>query len=814
MKRNSFVGGEVSPSMALRCDMDVYARSCSKLVNFDLNQTGGISRRRGMTPIAKAMDDSVLLPYRYDSDDVYLIEIGHSKLIVRSADTNDVVATFEDSSYNYADLNSVRAIQCNALLIITSPDMPPMSLRMNSATSWTFEAFSFKMPPWYSEDARGSNLTVTNEGDDLYSVAFGSGTEAEESAAPTAGEMLRFSYYTTQAEAFAKSSALRAGVTTVTMVASTSSFAAGDKFAIRTDSSCTYFVCKKAFTGSDSFVTGMTSPANYPDNFIEAEDYSGFDDVEPIYAMTKSMSFKKGQKVALQSGYYSLYTCIKAFGADDFIMGSTSPEDYPDHFINGIAVGDALTCGGKWEFYCSGTWFGSYEIRRSYDGAALDGNWQTLGESFSRIGSSTNELVTGDEESEECWVRLFITRSRYMGQDDLESGWPADSCSNRLIVSSYKHNMLLKARSASRFTDVSAVPIDIDGKRSSTLWSWGAFSGRYGYPAIAVLHESRLFFASTTVQPQTIWSSQSDDLDNFRVTSDDNGGMLLTMSTSTQAAICWMASRGDVLMVGTEDGEWVMQSPNEGALTPETVRIVNYGYHGSAHIPALLTQERVLYFERGSGRVYEYGYNYDSASYCSTDLTVFADHIAREHGGFLGGSILRKPDARAAVVMGDGTVAMMTYNAMHNVNAWHIYETEGTVESVAALPDGMNSDKLYLLVTRPKIGRWLECIASDSVYADSDGRDYTSTMETTFFSSPDDNDRKGHTSRAAIYITTTDTPVDNVKLDVGGGYSSINLDVFEDGWNEVSAACAWTRVPKIGVQVTGNSGFEMLACQI
>ena len=73
MKRLAFNGGEISPAMALRADMDVYARSCSELTNFDVAATGGISRRRGMRHVDEAMEGySRLIPYTYSGEIVYL----------------------------------------------------------------------------------------------------------------------------------------------------------------------------------------------------------------------------------------------------------------------------------------------------------------------------------------------------------------------------------------------------------------------------------------------------------------------------------------------------------------------------------------------------------------------------------------------------------------------------------------------------------------------------------------------------------------------------------------------------------------------
>ncbi len=67
--------------------------------------------------------------------------------------------------------------------------------------------------------------------------------------------------------------------------------------------------------------------------------------------------------------------------------GAVLPADYPGHFVRGLPIGDALPCKDNWEFYCSGGWYGSYEVRRSYDGPGLEREWETRGSSFSRLGA-------------------------------------------------------------------------------------------------------------------------------------------------------------------------------------------------------------------------------------------------------------------------------------------------------------------------------------------------------------------------------------------------------------------------------------------
>ena len=82
MKRVAFNGGELSPELALRSDMDVYMRGAQTLENFDVSQMGGIRRRRGMRPFADALEGSRIIPYIYSTDDRYIVEINSEKLRV------------------------------------------------------------------------------------------------------------------------------------------------------------------------------------------------------------------------------------------------------------------------------------------------------------------------------------------------------------------------------------------------------------------------------------------------------------------------------------------------------------------------------------------------------------------------------------------------------------------------------------------------------------------------------------------------------------------------------------------------------------
>lgn len=817
MKRVAFNGGELSPELALLSYLDPYMRGASCLENFDASQTGGIRRRRGMRPFADALEKSRLFPYEYSTDERFIVEVGSERLRVFDVAGNIV----SEHDAFFGSIDRLRVKQVNSLLVFTSPDYPVMVLKRNAAGKWTFEPFEFKHVPWREEGYRDYPVTVSCDAAGDYSVKFPDELDEVEKEC-CSGDLLRVSYYTSQQDLFDYASRLLNGVTVITVLSPSSNIEQGQLLARRADETKRYYSCTDDWTGSTSFVTGLTAPENYPDNFLAAESIDGYDQVTPINALSEGMSFHKGDKVVLNSGYWEFWTCIKAFDSSSYVSGSVEPENYPGHFVRGLAIGGAAPCRGSWQFYCSGSWIGEYEVRRSYDGPELEQEWETMGTSFSRIGATSNTLLTGDEQKEECWLRLFITRSRYEGTS-IMNGFPADSCSNRLVISPYKHDMLLRYTTVEdesgeivsfSWDYANDIKLDFSGSREVVDWSWQAFSEKYGYPALCDVLNQRLVLASTAAQPQTIWMSATDDLNNFHIGKTDDAALSRTMATTTQNPICWLIEHRGRLLLGTSNAEWVVSSGGNQAITYSNARIDNHGYVGSANCPAIMATDKVVYFERGSGRLYQYGYDFASDAYLSRDLTVFSDHVLRNGGGVRDGCFLRKPDAKAFFVLNDGTAALMTYNSLHEVNCWHRYTTAGTIESCAVLPNGTEADSLYLIVQRAD-GRYIEVIDDQSPYIDRYEHDYTSTMITNALTSVDARAKPQPMAEVKFYFGE-ETLVEGVQVTTDGEtWDSLDRNdaTMPKGWNSLITSGHWDYDVIVGIRVTGDRPLHVLALQ-
>lgn len=826
--RVAFNSGEIDEEVSLRVDVDAVSRACLRLENWEVSDMGGIRRRRGLKHFAPSSEESALFPFVYTYANAanmrFIVEVRQFEVNVYSIDGKRV-AHFESQldkpsmRFEFTP-RGVRYKQINKLLILTSLEQKPWVIKYNDGEEWVMEPYIFKNVPWRFSGSRQETVTLRYENEKYY-VDFDE-TLSEDERQPQSFDLLRLSYWTEQQETRASSAELCSGVKV--MNSPPASARAGDKFALRTEEVITYWVCKKEFDASVVYCPGLDDPSSYPDNFIRVDNAAGFEGATPVTSVKDlSSPVQKNTKIAMKSGYWEYYTCIKDFARGN--SSSTSLLDFPSNFIRGIEVGAALPCKGAWSFYCSGLWYGAYEVRRNYETKDLSPSWETRGVSFSQVGGASNVQIAGTEETEECYLRLFLTKSRYMGTD-IKSGFPPDGCDNKLIVESYKHNELLEYHTIGDvwlWENVTPIPGAAVPSREIKDWSWSAFSARYGYPLLCEVFNQRLVLASTPAQPQTLWFSAVDDLNNFELGSSNNSGMELTINDTSLNPMCWLQSQNNRLLVGTSEAEWVIAA-GQGGFYAGNATISDHGHYGSDGVSSLATSDKVLYVERGGGRVYEYGYSYESDGYLSKDLTQLAPHIAREHGGIVGCTFIKKPNSVAVFVLGDGQLALCTYNRTQQVNAWGRWVTAGQFLAAAALPNGNKNDLLFLLVRRES-GVNIEVYSTENEYED-DGNDYESVVLTNALFNVFET-RVGKQTKTEfalklgeeVSLLGDDGEHESGAVQISGD-GDFWLDVdrggakLKKGWDKWVPPAGIEWEPRLGVKVRGKRGFALFCIQV
>ncbi len=259
----AFNGGEVSSWMARRVDMDVLSRACGTLVNFDVSQMGGVSRRRGFGRIVAALDGSIILPYIYSTDDRYLVEVGPALLRVLSVE-GDVVASLP-SVWTAADVSTLRHKQVNSMLFLACPSHELMVLKRDDDGGFSLAPYEFKVRPWRYEEYRDFPVRLTLD-DGCYRLSFGEHSE-DPDAATNEGDVMRVQVTVPQQTGYSTGAVIRQGWVIAKAFTAASAFAAGKKLCINEGSYWSWWTCDKDFNGAVDFVGGLTSPADYPDHF-------------------------------------------------------------------------------------------------------------------------------------------------------------------------------------------------------------------------------------------------------------------------------------------------------------------------------------------------------------------------------------------------------------------------------------------------------------------------------------------------------------------------------------------------------------------
>ena len=940
MIRCAFNGGELSPTSAVRADLDNFHRGASRIENLDLGQMGGVSRRRGFRRVAAALEGSVILPYVYSTNDRFLVEVSPSLLRVLSAE-GDVVVSLP-SVWSQDDVSSLRHKQVNSMLFLACPTHELMVLKRDDEGAFSLAPYEFKARPWRYEEFRDFPVRLTlDEG--CYRVSFGDHA-SDPDAAVNEGDVMRVQVTVPQQTGFSTGAVVRQGWVIAKAFTAASTFTAGKKLCLNEGSYWSWWTCDRDFNGAADFVDGLTSPADYPEHFHKG-----------VVCHSNIITCKGSWTFYCYKERYGTYAVERRFPNEDWqllgtsnspvgaasnlqLTGDEAGEEcylrlmlYESQLSNGSDPSQGFpadSCGNKLvvDAYKKDVVLRLHSLSTSdvrkltlplgsdfcdffekmglpvfsallVDGARVDGGFEVSREgrmlTVKPDGVTTDDVGAGSMvrlEWEQAEVsldrfaegsiemyRFFLPAGTvvsmqgfvcvYAGQTVrlnstlnvcsfcegnggsyslrsvfstmekasftvLEDGvyvvrmetWTGGSVSQRAraqlevpACTAWMEAEVTEVTASAEYSlwdNVSAVPEGVPPSGESLMWSFAAFRGVYGFPSLVDVFQQRLVLAATQAQPQTVWLSKTDDLNSFEVGKQDDSALALTLSTTTQNRICWLMAQSSRLLLGTADAEWAV-SGGQGVMTYANARADSHGFVGSSDVPALMATDKVLYVERGGGRVYQYGYDYESDGFVSRDLTVFADHVLADGGGCRGVAFVRKPEPRAVFVRRDGALALMTYNSMHQVHAWHRYTTEGVFEGVAVLPNGDQADLLFALVERED-GRFIEVLAPGNEFQDPGGRDFVSVLETNALISLEAAGRRQH-SGGVMFFFGSDALVDGVEVSIDGTRWDV-LDrspssFLTRGWHSLVSDGCWNYDSMVGIRVSGNRDFNLLAIQ-
>lgn len=225
------------------------------------------------------------------------------------------------------------------------------------------------------------------------------------------------------------------------------------------------------------------------------------------------------------------------------------------------------------------------------------------------------------------------------------------------------------------------------------------FKEEGNYPRKVFLWQQRLGWASTDKRPLTIWMSRTANYENLSAASPpkDDDGIEVTLASESQDRIAWLMGENSLLM-GTTGAEYTITGADGGsALTPTSFSFSKQSNFGSEEIGAIFAAGKVLYAQRTTCEVREFGYNFEQDRYISPSMLILATHLIENN------KIIewewQQSESLLWCVMEDGTLIACTYMMEHEVIGWHKHTTDGKVLHVCCIP-GERKDLLFAVIER------------------------------------------------------------------------------------------------------------------
>lgn len=266
----------------------------------------------------------------------------------------------------------------------------------------------------------------------------------------------------------------------------------------------------------------------------------------------------------------------------------------------------------------------------------------------------------------------------------------------------------------------------------TTMSSSNNWPGAVGY------FQGRRWFGGTLTQLQNIFATKSGTESNmgYSLPAQATDRINIRIAARQAQTIRHFIPLGELLFL-TSGGEWSLLSGN-AAITGSSIDPRLQGGIGSNNVQPIITNTSVLYAQDRGGRVREMQYTWQQAGYKTVDKSIFAPHLFDTYS-IMSMAWTRGPLPIAWFVRSDGTLLGFTYIPEQQIGAWHTHTTDGTFESVCAVPEG-NEDVLYATVKRTINGRTVRAVErlhsramatlSDAYYVDC-GLTYTGTAATT-----------------------------------------------------------------------------------
>jgi hypothetical protein len=299
--------------------------------------------------------------------------------------------------------------------------------------------------------------------------------------------------------------------------------------------------------------------------------------------------------------------------------------------------------------------------------------------------TADNQFVYGLVQLTELWA-AWVSGNAYVVGNVINYGAHSYTCivntSGTTIPPSDPTHWSL----GSPYIQTAQVITPLYSTNATIYWSEGAWSDYRGYPQAVAVFQERVWYGGSTYQPQRIWGTQTNDIENFALLDQSQAtyGLAFDLNAPGRGPIQWMTAQTD-LMIGLAGAEWIMNSGQGGsaAITPSAVLAVEHSANGSApNLPGLIVGNAAFYVTRKGTRFQQMLFSVFTNKYMSQDMQVLSQHLTAARVKQFDFQQEFENHSLLWAVCGDGSLISMTYAMEQEVFGWARHETHGVVSGV------------------------------------------------------------------------------------------------------------------------------------
>jgi len=706
----SFAGGELTPALYGRTDLQKYDVGAAVLQNAVVLRYGGVTRRPGFRYITgtKSNRKARLIPFSYNTEQNYVLEFTAGKVrfftqggIITSGGSPVEVST----PYTEAELPKIKYTQSADVLFLVHPNHPPATLTRYSNTSWTYAVMNITNGPF--DDPNTTDITITpsattgnitlTASDDYFTAAM-------------EGQRIHIGHTVPNQYRKGKPNQNASGST----------------------------VTSPTFSGTiEGYFTGSIN-GSYNKTITHYDEETGEETTETVRenistsvsnaSIGGAFNGKAGTSI---SGSFSGYVGSSYPGFSGTISGTFSGTMNGTYSqASSIVEGLSVSCvpGGTVYVESFGFWDGSFVVEKQDD----TGAWNQLKRQSGNRSQNYNMTFTNDDDV----IRFYrVTSTEFNtavreGEDANQRGY--------VTIQSFAKDYYGIARidTVTDATTAEATVIKTLGAATATKdFALQAWSNTAGYPQAIGFFEDRLVFAGSKAQPQTYWASKSGDYYNFgqSVPLADDDAITGTLASGQMNGIKAIVSFGEIVML-TSGGEYRVSGGGEN-FTPTNQQARAQEYRGINDLTPVVIGGRIVYVQQHGGIVRDLAYSYDVDKYTGDDVSILAAHLFDGHS-IVGMTYQQIPDSVVWCVREDGVLLGMTYVKEQDVYAWHRHTTQGQFIDVCSI-GGTNEDELWAVIKRGNnycveqmSARFISDDTADQFYVDS-GFSYSGSAVST-----------------------------------------------------------------------------------